>query len=54
MRSGGVPSSSSRSTRFDNTCVLPVPALALTQTEARGSAAALWRRVVSASAVSTL
>ena len=34
MRSGLVPASSSRNTRCVSTCVLPVPALALTQTEA--------------------
>ena len=34
MRSGCVPASSRRSTRMVSTCVLPVPALALTQAEA--------------------
>ena len=39
MPSGSVPPSSSRSTRSDSTRVLPVPALAVTQTEDAGSAA---------------
>ena len=53
MRSGSTPSSSRRSTRMVSTCVLPVPALALTQAEAVGSAAAAWsRRVFSRTAAS--
>src|SRR4051812_34716255 len=48
MRSGGVPPSSRRSTRMVSTWVLPVPALALTQAEAPGSAAAAWLRCVCA------
>ena len=36
MRSGTVPASSSRNTRSVSTCVLPVPALAVTQAEAIG------------------
>ena len=39
MRAGSVPSSISRSSRSVSTVVLPVPAEAETQTEARGSAA---------------
>src|SRR5438876_5565945 len=52
MRSGGVPPSSRRSTRMVSTWVLPVPALALTQAEADGSAAAAWLRCVSIRRVS--
>src|SRR5204862_1163716 len=47
MRSGGVPPSSRRRTRMVSTCVLPVPAFALTQAEADGSAAAAWLFCVS-------
>src|SRR5690348_14811081 len=47
MRSGGVSPSSRRSTRMVSTCVLPVPAFALTQAEAEGSAASAWQRCVS-------
>ena len=48
MRSGGVPPSSRRSTRMVSTCVLPVPALALTQAEAGSAIAPLvaWLRCV--------
>ena len=42
-RSGGLPASSSASTRSVSTLVLPVPAEAATHTEERGSAARRWR-----------
>ena len=43
MRDGGAPSSRRRITRSVRTRVLPAPALADTQAEARGSAARRWR-----------
>ena len=45
MPAGSAPSTRSRSSRLDNTRVLPVPAEALTQTELRGSAARCWSGV---------
>src|SRR6516164_4181176 len=54
MRAGSVPPSSRRKMRMVSTCVLPVPALALTQAEAAGSAAWHWRRCVSCRARSSL
>ena len=49
MRSGRVPASSSRITRRVSTCVLPVPALALTHADAAGSEASDCAFVVLAS-----
>ncbi len=46
MRSGIVPASMRRNARCVSTCVLPVPALALTQAELRGSAASRCARLV--------
>ena len=43
MREGGAPPSSRRSTRCASTCVLPEPALAETQAEARGVGSARLR-----------
>jgi hypothetical protein len=45
MLSGCARGSSRRSTRSASTRVLPVPALAATQTERRGSAARRWAGV---------
>ena len=48
IRPGGTPASSSRSTRWARTCVLPEPAFAETQAEVPGSEARRWRASVSA------
>ena len=47
MRDGATPASSSRSTRWASTCVLPDPALADTQAEVPGWEARRWRSMVS-------
>jgi hypothetical protein len=51
MRRGSVPASRSRATRSVSTRVLPEPALADSQVDRAGSAAAIWARVASSSGV---